>query len=156
MTGKITIRKATRDDAPAIHELHTKSVRQLCRDHYSNKQINEWLNHRSLEKYLPVIDRGEVFVATEGPVIVGYGRAVPGEVVSIFVSPDRIKKGIGSMLFNHAIEIAKGSSDKVILDASLNSIDFYRKRGFVEVQEIFIKRGDIELPCVRMEYRATT
>ena len=56
MTEKIKIRQALRDDAPAIHELHTRSVKELCKDPSSSGQISGWLNHRTPEGYFPSVD----------------------------------------------------------------------------------------------------
>ncbi len=156
MTGKITIQQATRDDAPAVHELHTKSVRQLCRGHYSNKQINGWLNHRTPEGYFPDIDQERLFVAMDGSEIVGFGGAAPGQVRAIYVLPERAKEGIGTTLLKYAMEIAKRGTQKIVLESTLNAADFYRKEGFVQAQKRLIKRGNVELPAVFMEYRVVT
>ena len=156
MTGKITVQQATRDDAPAIHELHTKSVRQLCRDHYSNKQINGWLNHRTPEGYFPAIDQERLFVAMDGSEIIGFGEAVPGEILAIYILPERAKKGIGTTLLNRAMEIAKCGTQKIVLESTLNAIDFYRKEGFVQVHKRLVRRGNVELPAVFMEYIVVT
>ncbi len=156
MREEIKIRKGTRDDASAVHGLHTKSVWELCKDHYSNDQLHGWLDHRTPEGYFPAIDQGRLFVAIEDSEIVGFGEAIPGEILAIYVLPDRIEKGIGSILLRLAMEISRSGSGKVVLDASLNSVGFYRKRGFVEAEQKFIRRGNIELPCVLMEYTIAT
>jgi len=156
MTGKITIRKATRDDAVAIHELHIQSVRELCKDHYSNGQISGWLDPRTPERYFPAIDVGTYFIAIEDSVIVGFGGARPGEVWGIYVLPDHTKEGIGSMLLRHAMEIAQGSTDKVVLQSTLNAVDFYHRKGFAEVRKELIRRGSVELPVVLMEFKSET
>jgi len=100
MIGKITIQQAARDDASVIHKLHTKSVRRLCRDNYSNKQINGWLNHRAPESYFPAIDQERLFIVMHGSEIVGFGEAVPGEVLVIYVFPERTKEGISTTLLS--------------------------------------------------------
>jgi len=150
---KIKIRQAFRNDAPAIHELHTKSVKELCKNHYSDEQIHGWIDHRTPEGYFPPIDQNILFVAIEDSVIVGFGEAVPGEVSAIYVLPSHIKSGIGSMLLSHAMEIALVDNSKVIVVSTLNAVGFYGKRGFVEVERKTIRRGNVELPCIQMEYR---
>ncbi|MFC2014868.1 GNAT family N-acetyltransferase [Chloroflexota bacterium] len=155
MQGKIKIRKGTRDDASAVHELHTMSAWQLCKDDYSDAQLHGWLDHRTPEGYFPAIDQGRLFVAIEGSVIVGFGEAVPGEILAIYVSPDHVKKGIGTILLEHGMEISRSGSSGVVLDASLNSVGFYLKSGFAEVQKKSIRRGNIALPCILMEYTVT-
>ncbi len=149
----ITIRQATRDDATAIHELHIKSVWELCKDHYSSDLLHGWLDHRIPEGYFPAIDKNILFAAIEGSVIVGFGEAVPGEVGAIYVLPSHIKSGIGSMLLSHAMEIALVDNSKVIVVSTLNAAGFYGKRGFVEVERKTTRRGTLDLPCILMEYR---
>lgn len=156
MTKEITIRKATRDDAPAIHELHTESVWKLCGGHYSNDQIHGWLDHRTPDGYFSAIDQGRLFVAIEGSVIVGFGGAVPGEIHAIYVLPCRIKEGIGSLLLEHAMQIGQDGSDKVVLESTLNAVSFYRRKGFSEVRRKLIRRGNVELSVVLMELRSET
>jgi ribosomal protein S18 acetylase RimI-like enzyme len=150
---EITVRQANRDDAPAIHELHIRSARELCKSHYTSEQLSGWLNHRTPEGYFEAIDEGTLFVGEEGSVIVGFGRAVPQEIWAIFVSPDHTKQGIGSILLKHAIEMADKGGEAIKLESTMNAVDFYRSRGFAEVKQILIRRGNVELPAVLMEYR---
>jgi len=124
---KIKIRQAFRNDAPAIHELHMKSVKELCKNHYSDEQIHGRIDIRTAEIYFPAIDKNIYFVAIEDSVIVGFGGAVPGEVWAIYVLPSHIKSGIGSMLLSHAMEIALVDSSKVIVVSTLNAVGFYGK-----------------------------
>lgn len=102
----VTIRQAIRDDAAAIHKLHTESARELYKNHYSNDLIHGWLDHLTPEGYFSSIDKGILFVEIEGSVIVGFGGAVPGEIHVVYALPVRIKEGIGSLLLGHAMEIA--------------------------------------------------
>ncbi len=139
MTKPCTIRPATTGDASRIHALHTQSVRALCKDHYSPEQISGWLKNRCPQGHLPGIegiDRGEIFVAEAGPQIVGFGHAVPGEIRAVFVAPENAQQGVGSRLLAYGIKKARvGSHRDVCLDATLNAQDFYKKAGFVEVEQ---------------------
>lgn len=150
---KIKIRQATRDDAPAIHELHIKSVWELCKGHYSNDQLHRWLDIRTPENFFWAIDRNILFVAIEDSVIVGFGGAVPGKVWATYVLPSHIKSGIGSMLLSHAMEIALIDNSKVTVVSTLNAVGFYGKRGFVEVEKTIHGPGTIDLPSILMEYK---
>ena len=136
MTKPFTIRPATTGDAGPIHALHTHSVRALCKDHYSPEQISGWLKNRSPQGYLPGIKRGEMFVAEAGPQIVGFGHATPGEIHAIYVALENAQQGVGFRLLAYGIEKARaGSHRDVCLDATLNAQDFYKKAGFVEVEQ---------------------
>jgi ribosomal protein S18 acetylase RimI-like enzyme len=152
MSGAFKIRNAIAADADQIHELHTRSVRELCKGHYTPEQINEWLRNRSPDRYLPGIERNEMFVAVEGTMIVGFGHAVPGEVWAIYVSPAYIRKGVGTLLLRHGISMAQRGSQRIIrLDSTLNAREFYEKVGFIETGRKSIRRNNALLPVVCME-----
>ncbi|MFC1952590.1 GNAT family N-acetyltransferase [Chloroflexota bacterium] len=156
MAQELTVRIATRDDAITIHELHIRSVWELCKEHYSTEQLHGWLDHRTPEGYYQDIDKGMFFVAMDGSEVIGFGGAIPGEILAIYVTPDRIKEGIGTIMLQHGMDIGKRDSSIVILDATLNSVGFYQKYGFTEVEKKFIRRGNTELPCILMEYANLT
>jgi len=151
--GDIIIRQATMNDAPTMHELHTQSVKELCKGFYSDELIHGWIGHRTPAHYFSAIDRNILFVAIKDSEIVGFGSAVPREIYSLYVSPSYIKSGIGSILLSHAIEIALVESNNVIVESTLNAAAFYAKKGFVEVERKTSRHGYVDLPCVLMEYK---
>ena len=149
-----TIRPATPEDAERIHELHTNSVQALGKDHYSSEQITGWLKNRTPQGYLAGIESGEMFVVVEGEQIVGFGHAVPGEVMAVYVDPERVRRGVGQAILVEGITRArKGHQGAVRLDATLNAQNFYEKTGFVEVERKVVKRNEVLLPLVVMELR---
>lgn len=152
---EIVIRQAYRDDAQAIHELHTRSVMELCKSYYSDAQIHGWIDHRTPEGYYSPIDQGTYFVAIIDSQIVGFGVAVPGEVLGLFVSPDHVNRGIGTMLLDHAMKTAS-QNEKVSLESTLNAVSFYIKNGFVKVERRTARRGNVDLPVVLMHYDSTS
>lgn len=150
---KILIRQATKDDAQAIHELHVKSVKELCKGFYSDELINGWIGVRTPANFSPAIDRGILFVAIEDAEMVGFGGAIPGEIWAIYVSPGHVKTGIGSILLSHAMQIALTGKSGVILESTLNASKFYAKKGFVELGRKTARHGNVDLPVILMEYK---
>ena len=151
MQKELGIRQATVDDAGRIHEIHTQSVRTLCKGHYSSEQIAGWLKNRSPQGYLPGIGRGEMFVATDGLSILGFGQAIPGEIHAVYVAPEYAKQGVGILLLEQALTAARaGSQRDVYLEATLNAQGFYKKAGFVELERSTVRRNDVLLPVIRM------
>jgi putative acetyltransferase len=150
---EIILRQATREDAKTIHELHIHSVKELCKDFYSDELIHGWLDHRTPANYFSAIDRNILFVAIKDTKIVGFGGAIPGENWAIYVSPKHNKSGIGSILLGHAIEIALKGKNGVIVESTLNAAGFYTKNGFVELERKTSKHGSVELPAILMEYK---
>jgi len=135
-------------------KLHTHSVQALCANHYSSEQITGWLKNRTPQGYLPGIERGEMFVVVEGERILGFGHAVPGEVVAVYVAPEWAKQGVGRAILTEGIVRARsGHQGAVRLDATLNAREFYKKAGFVEVEQKTVGRNDVLLPVIVMELR---
>jgi putative acetyltransferase len=154
MASRFKIRTAVGDDAVRIHELHTRSVRELCKDEYSDEQINGWLNHRTPDGYLPGIKAKEMFVAISAGLVVGFGHAVPGEIWAVYEAPEFSKQGVGSLILKHGIDVAQSDHQgSIYLDSTLNARGFYEKKGFVEIERALVRHGDVLLPVVKMELR---
>ena len=151
MQQGLGIHPATAADAGRIHAIHTQSVKALCKGHYSSEQIAGWLKNRSPQGYLPGIGRGEMFVATDGFSILGFGQAIPGEIHAIYVAPEYVKQGVGIVLLEQALTAARaGSQRDVYLESTLNAQGFYTRAGFVEVERATVCRNDVLLPVIKM------
>ena len=149
MSSTTTIRKASEEDAVPIHELHLRSVRQLCSSAYSEDLIEQWLANRTPQGYLPGIQRGEMYVTEIDGEIVGFGHAVPGEILAIFVEPTYVQRGIGTELVEYGLEIAKvGASGTVRLESTLNARRLYEKCGFTFTREMTVRRNTVDIPCL--------
>jgi predicted N-acetyltransferase YhbS len=148
----VRIRLATPSDAPRLHELHTASVRRLCAPHYAPEIIDGWLANRRPAGYLPPIERGDLFVAEHAASIVGFGEAVPGVIVACYVDPTVVRRGVGSVIMRHALEIAeRGPDGRIRVEATLNAAPFYGRFGFREVQRSTLRRGAVDVAYVLME-----
>jgi putative acetyltransferase len=151
MKEQVTIRKAQESDAVPIHELHLRSVRQLCSAVYSPETIEGWLMNRTPQGYLLGIYRGEMYVAEIEGRIVGFGHAVPGEIEATYVDPAYVRRGIGSLLVKHGVEMAKaGTSGTIRIVSTLNARPLYEKCGFRAIREIVVRRNYVEIPAVEL------
>ncbi len=147
-----TLRTACKEDAPVIYAIHKDSLTTLCVTHYSLDILQGWFASKTIEGYYPAIDRGEMFVCESDESVVGFGHAVPGEVLAIFVHPDSTGQGVGTCLLNYAIRCARrGYTGPIKVTAMLNAQRFYEKHGFTEVQRYAILRGALEFPVVEMK-----
>ena len=83
--------------------------------------------------------------------LVGFVHLRDPELVGLFVDPDVQRCGYGSELFRFAVQ--KIRSRPVILDATLNAINFYLKRGCVPGPMKSVRRNDRDIYVRRMEFR---
>ena len=147
----VSVRPAVPGDEAVMHDLHTRSVRELCAGHYAAGIIDVWLEGRTPDGYRPAIDRGEMVMAEAGGEAAGFGHAVPGEVVACFVDPAYARRGVGRALFEATMEMArKDWSGPVRLEATLNAVAFYERLGFRRERDGIAVRNGVEIPTVHM------
>lgn len=144
------IRLARSDDALAIHNLHTRSVRQLCSADYPEEVIEGWLKNRSPEGYTG-IGKNEMYVYEESGGIVGFSHVEPGCIMALFVDPAHTLKGVGRALFDHALPIAlSGESARLPFEVTLTAVPFYLKCGCKQVGQRATPKNDIQVDTVLM------
>lgn len=150
-----TIRQARREDAPRLHELHTAAVRSLSAQCYAPDIVEGWLGNRNPQGYFPPIERGAMFVAESDARVIGFGEAVKGVVIAVYVDPAAVGRGVGRAILNYALEIAHRDHDGPIrVESTLDATAFYEKHGFREIARSTIKRNEVDVPVVLMELPA--
>ena len=106
--------------------------------HYCPKAEIDWLYNRYTPETVAQIARdGHMYVMTEDDTIVGTGTVVHTgeqecEIIAAFLLPETIGRGLGTQLFDalEADEWCK-EADRIWLTSSVNALDFYEKRGYV-------------------------
>ena len=137
------IRFATQGDLDIIDDIYNHAIltRRSTADTvpYSRDERESWFRSHNPARY-------PAFVAVENGVVVGYGSLSAyrprrealryAAEVSYFVHPDHHRKGIGSQLLLHAIDIAPACNIKhlvaVLLGNNDASIGLLHKYGFSE------------------------
>jgi len=146
------IKPAQISDSKVIHEIHTRAVKKTCSNFYTKEQIKAWLKTRSPEGYHEGIEKGEMYIAELNDKIVGFGHAVPGEVLAIFVDPVCHKKGIGKTLLDYGMRIALKNHKKIKVESTINAENFYKKHGFIKTGDGTVRKNNINIPIVIMEF----
>ena len=142
MTG---IRQATRDDAEAISGI-------VCRCYDGFRQTDGWSKElvRALrrERGSPDCIRGliedeAVFVAHDGPAVLGVVSVKDNELTKLYVDPDHQRRGVGRRLFTHAEAVIRrrGFAGMFLGAAVRSSLPFYEKMGMRIRQTRRIDRG---------------
>jgi GNAT superfamily N-acetyltransferase len=123
----------------------------LCSSWYEPNIVDGWLAQRSATGYQPGIASGAIFVAELQSLVVGFGEAIPGEILAVFVDPAYAGKGIGSALLKRAIAVAcAGYAGPLRLASTLNAVGFYERFGFSQVGPSVLRRNKIDVPVVIM------
>ena len=150
-----TVRAATPRDAEAIWQVHTDSIRVLCRERYGSVEIAAWIAVRDPESYRLAMRSRELFVAERERAIVGFGQldSRRGEVEACYVAPDAVGSGVGSALLARMEEVARQLGHASLrLNSTLNAEPFYASRGYRRLgSAIHRVSPKVELACVRME-----
>ena len=142
------IRSALLDDALAIHNLHTRSVRGLCTRDYPKEVIEGWLSGRSPDGYKGIAKK-EMYVFEESGAIRGFSHVVPTCIVALFVDPDHTRQGVGRALFEHALALIRASGTvPVTFEATITALPFYLKMGCTEVRRSFVEKNHVKVETV--------
>jgi methyltransferase (TIGR00027 family) len=150
------IRIALPDDALAIHNLHTRSVRGLCTRDYPEEVIEGWLEGRSPEGYRGIAKQ-EMYVFEENGVVCGFSHVVPNCIVALFVDPDHAKRGVGRALFEHAWALVRASgAAPAPFEATITALPFYLKMGCTEIRRSFVEKNHVKVETVLMRLPGET
>jgi putative acetyltransferase len=149
------IRRAVAADAAEIASLHKASISQLCSSHYSEVEIHAWAGPKKPADYHIGIGSGAVLIAEVGCEILGFSLfdSDEAELRALYVHPAHVGRGIGSALLEEVEVSARSSGLRYVrLNATLNSVGFYERLGYVSLGPAVntLPTGE-ELPCIRME-----
>ena len=125
----IRVRPAALDEGERLREIAIASKSHWG---YDLERVERWAGDGD---YSPQgLSEKEVFVAEAGGRAAGWASLIPrGEVCcldDLWVEPDWIGKGVGSLLFRHAAERARRLGARVLeWEAEPNAVGFYERMG---------------------------
>ena len=150
-----TIRRASADDPPGIHDVHEQAVRRICTLDYSPEEIDAWVGGPRTEPDPAEARR----VATGDGVVIGFSGLRGDEVWAVYVHPDWLRRGVGTALLREAEQKALHDGvSRLRLHASLGAVPFYAANGYRTIQTTtHLLGGRVPIRCVQMtkELRAT-
>ena len=150
------IRAAKISDYRAMDDIFRASAKALCASDYGSEVIEAWAGKPWPERFVRGAEDGDkqyVTVLEDGLVCFGVLNVEKRLLVSLFVSPGCVGKGVGQAMLEFLFEKARAADVKVLLvDSSLNAADFYVRNGFVEQHRSeFTTYNGTVLPSVHME-----
>lgn len=161
----LTIREATAEDAPLISRIIARSWRGAYQDlidpiylsrlpeEYWLPSMRAWLGSGRMYGFIAEQDGMKV-----GCVIYGRGRdeahADWGEIVSLYLLPEAMGKGLGGQLLTEALSaLKKDGYDRVYLwaiEGNGRAEHFYRRHGFRQTDDrVHYKIGSRDVTDVR-------
>ena len=126
------IRRASDEDCDAILDIH-RLASMATRDGDAEDPVLEWLRDRRPEHYLADMRTQQFVVAADGETILGFAAldVAKATVVSVFVAPESMRRGIGSAMMAELERMARDAGlDELELQAAGGAIEFYKKLGY--------------------------
>lgn len=140
----IHLRIATPDDAEPLAQLIADSAHATLAPHYSEVQMEAFLDYYSPSAMRGKIASQAVFCAEmDGQLVGTVALTADGSVVGFYTHADYLGKGIGKAMMRHIELVAQQKNHKEIwLTASPVGLGFYLKLGWEKRSDyVFHHRG---------------
>jgi len=147
----MNIQKAKLEDHIHLTEITKKSKAYWG---YSEKQIEKWSNNLTITA--DYIETNSVFNLIDETQIIGYYSYIKlennqVELDNLFVLPEYIGKGFGTLLMKDFLERMRNEKCKrIILDSEPNAEQFYQKIGFTKIGEFETSIKNRFMPIMEM------
>jgi putative acetyltransferase len=130
-----------------IPELFNNTIHKTCNEDYTNEQLKAWANldidYKTWEERL---DKTKPYLAIKDKKLVGFVEFYDDYIDCFYVHFEYQGKGVGKMLLNHVLKLAKKNKIKKLkVDASITAKLFFEKFGFKELKKNRVKRAGHEL-----------
>ncbi len=133
------IREFKKEDAIEVSKLIKRSLWEVNIKDYPKEYMEEFEKIMTPEEILKRADETHYYVYEEDNKIVGIGGIGPSkrdekymEIMTVFIIPEYMNKGIGRKIINKLEEDEFFlNSEKVIVSSSLTAVGFYKKMGYV-------------------------
>ncbi|NWD24568.1 GNAT family N-acetyltransferase [Pseudomonas yamanorum] len=149
----LEIRRATLEDAQAAFDIRLLAIRGQCIGAYTSEQMMLWTRGAAEDGYDALMDKHFYLGCVDGePVATGMLDLTNNEIGALFVLPGFIGRGFGQQMLAYLEALARELEiEEVILDATLNAADFYRRFGYVGAEQaIYHSPSGLQLACIPM------
>lgn len=152
----LEIKRATPDDAERAFEIRCEAIRGQCIGAYSVEQMTLWTRGRASDGYSVLMEK-HFYMGwlNDEPVVTGMLDLASREIGALFVLPAFMGRGFGKSMLAHLECLARQQTiEQVVLDATLNAVNFYRACGYVgNEQAVYRSPSGLVLACVPMVKR---
>jgi GNAT superfamily N-acetyltransferase len=149
----LVIRRAKQEDKKSMWNVQVNSIKEICKSHYTQNELQAWLGLLKPERYKETIESKTVFVAIDGDDIVGFGQLDQenSHIDDLYVRPDHALHGVGMKILLTLEDVAKKSGSLFLHgNSTLNAIRFYEKAGYrVTRQKKYLLPNDM-VACIHI------
>lgn len=137
------IRKADTADADVIYSLVQDTINHAYGKYYNADELQFFIDWHSKDAVINDINKGEVYVLTEGAVVLATCTADGSHIARLFVDKAHMRRGCGSFILQFIEKQLLEEYGYCLLDTSIPAKEFYLKRGYcvTDKQEVEIKDG---------------
>lgn len=150
----ILIRKGIKEDLPEILMLFQDTITSICKDDYSNEQLEAWRSGAdNKERWINVIQDQFVLVAVYHHQIIGFCTLDQGDYIDLlFVHKDYQHQGIASQLYSFIEEEAiRQNKKQLTAEVSKTAKSFFERLGFHIITEQTVNVKGIDLTNYKMK-----
>lgn len=137
------IRKAEAADAVVIYSLVQDSIKHAYGKYYNADELQFFIDWHSKDAVINDINKGEVYVLTDGADVLATCTADGSYIARLFVDKAHMRRGCGSFILQFIEKQLLEEYGYCLLDTSIPAKEFYLKRGYcvTDKQEVEIKDG---------------
>ncbi|MFC6731154.1 MULTISPECIES: GNAT family N-acetyltransferase [unclassified Haladaptatus] len=154
----VHVRRARREDAARILDVHQAAIFGDGPHSYSSAQVEAWATRDHGPEGYAIGEAGQEYLVAEvDETVVGFGHlnTESREIEAVYVHGDYLRRGVGNALLARLETLAREAGfDAVTLSASLNAVPFYEAKGYRDEGGVVHETtGGVELDCRRMAKR---
>jgi len=134
----LSIRRGTADDLAALRQLFADTIRAVCCQDYTEKQLQAWASGgKNRERWMAVVEQQYLLVAHHDECITGFCSLTRGGHIDLlYVHKDYQHQGIADSLYKQVEAEAKRQGHQLLTaDVSKTARPFFEKRGFEVIRE---------------------
>ena len=148
------IREYQNKDLNTVIELFYNSVHSNCKKDYTTEQLEAWApRDMDVYRFETSLEKNHTLVIEDNSEIIAFGdMGDTGYLDRLYVREDYLGKGLGKILLERFEKYARNLGVRYVTTAaSITSLNFFKKMGYVVIREEAVERRGVRLKRIFME-----